>query len=383
VCDVSAPATVLHLGKYYPPDRGGIETVLEAACRGAAASIQPRALVANTAWRTVRETVDGVPVTRVARVGVVGAVSITPSLPLWLRRTTADVIVLHEPNPMALLAYLLARPAAPLVVWFHSEVVRAKWKYRLFYEPLLDTVLASATRIVVAAPPMRDVPALAMHREKVVVIPYGLDPAPYADQSPAVETATGVPTLLFVGRLVRYKGVDVLLRAMAGVRASLVILGDGPLRAPLEALARDLGVDDRVHFLGRVSDGERLVWYRRAAALVLPSVSRQEAFGMVQVEAMLTGRPVVSTALPTGVPWVNRDGETGLVVPPGNVHALAAALVRLCEDAALRAQLGAAARVRALRHFTAARMCAELDALCHVVAAPVVVRSGSRPAEVG
>ena len=175
------PTRVLHLGKYYPPERGGIETVLEAVCKGAGPAIEARALVLNTARATVHENVDGVPVTRVGRVAAVGAVSMTPSLPLWLRRERADVVVLHEPNPMALVAYALARPSAPLVVWFHSEVIRARWKYRLFYEPLLDWVLARAARIIVAAPPMRDVPALACHRDKVVVIPYGLDPKGYPD----------------------------------------------------------------------------------------------------------------------------------------------------------------------------------------------------------
>ena len=103
---------VLHLGKYYPPHRGGIETVLEAACTGAGAFIEPRALVLNTTRRTVRENVDGIPVTRVARLATVGAVALTPSLAWWLGRAEADVVVLHEPNPMALVAYALARPAA-------------------------------------------------------------------------------------------------------------------------------------------------------------------------------------------------------------------------------------------------------------------------------
>src|SRR6185295_4672597 len=111
------------------------------------------------------------------------------------------------------------------------------------------------------------------------------------------------PTVLFVGRLVAYKGLDVLLRAMVDVPGSLALVGDGPLRESLQKLAQELGVADRVTFLGRVSDADRLAWFGRADVVVLPSVSRQEAFGMVQVEAMLTGRPVVSTSVPTGVPW--------------------------------------------------------------------------------
>ena len=360
---------VLHLGKYYPPHRGGIETVLEAACTGAGAFIEPRALVLNTTRRTVHETVDGIPVTRVASLATVGAVALTPSLAWWLRRAEADVVVLHEPNPMALVAYALARPAAPLIVWFHSEVIRARWKYRLFYEPLLNWVLSRAARIIVAAPPMRDVPALAAYQDKVVVIPYGLDPRAFAPSAAAdAAPVSARPTVLFVGRLVAYKGVDVLLRAMAGVPASLVVIGDGPLRRALEVLAGQLGVAGSVRFLGHVSDAERLEWYRRADLLALPSVSRQEAFGMVQVEAMLAGRPVISTALPTGVPWVNQDGESGLVVPPGDVEQLRAALMRLCGDPALRASLGAQARARALEHFTARRMCAAIDDVCRAVA---------------
>jgi lipopolysaccharide/colanic/teichoic acid biosynthesis glycosyltransferase/glycosyltransferase involved in cell wall biosynthesis len=371
---------VLHLGKYYPPDRGGIETVLEAACTGAGAAIEPRALVLNKSARTVHETVDGVQVTRVASVATVGAVSLTPTLAWWLRRADADVVVLHEPNPMALVACVLARPRAPLVVWFHSEVIRARWKYRLFYEPMLDWVLRRAERIVVAAPPMRDVAALARHRDKVVVIPYGLDPCAYPVAGHAATDAGAKPTLLFVGRLVGYKGVEVLLRAMTGVPASLVIVGDGPLRAPLESLARELGISESVQFAGRVTDAERLAWYRRADVVVLPSVSRQETFGMVQVEAMLLGRPVVSTSLPTGVPWVNRHGETGLVVPPGDVEALRDALTRLCTDSPLRCALGAGGRTRAVREFTADRMCAAIDDLCHEVgdkrSTPVPVAGG-------
>ncbi|HEY6508919.1 MAG TPA: glycosyltransferase, partial [Vicinamibacterales bacterium] len=294
------PATVLHLGKYYPPERGGIETVLEALCVGADATVAPHALVLSTSRRTVREVIGRIPVTRVASLATIGAVSVTPTLPVWLRRATADVVVLHEPNPMALVACALARPSAPLVVWFHSEVIRSRWKYELFYRPFLDWALARAARIVVAAPPMREVPALAAFRDKVVVIPYGLDPTPYAhsEQPAPVPVQSHPPTLLFVGRLVAYKGVDVLLRAMVGVRASLVLVGDGPLRRTLEALAVELGVAERVRFAGRVSDADRLAWYGRADVVVLPSVSRQEAFGMVQVEAMLSGRPVVCTSLP-------------------------------------------------------------------------------------
>jgi hypothetical protein len=104
-------------------------------------------------------------------VATVGAVSVAPSLPLWLARAAADVMVLHEPNPMALLAYAIARPATPLIVWMHSEVIRTRLQYRVFYKPLLDFALRRAQRIVVASPPMLNIPALAHYQRKCTVIP--------------------------------------------------------------------------------------------------------------------------------------------------------------------------------------------------------------------
>ena len=148
-----------------------------------------------------------------------------------------------------------------------------------------------------------------------------------------------------------------------------MIVGGGPLRGALETMVRDLGLGDRVQLAGEVTDEERLAWLHACAALVLPSTTRQEAFGMVQLEAMLCARPVVSTDLPTGVPWVNVHGETGFVVRAGDAASLRGALDRLVADADLRQALGAAARARALNMFTADRMCAATLAQYQEVAA--------------
>jgi glycosyltransferase involved in cell wall biosynthesis len=355
---------ILHVGKYYAPVKGGIETVVETLCRGDATWADSSALVLNKHLATTFEHRDGIAVRRVGSVATGGAVSLAPTLPLWLARAKADVLVLHEPNPVALVAYFLARPRIPLVVWYHSEVIRSLWKYRLLYEPFLEFALLRAERIVVASPPMRDVPALARYRDKCAVVPFGLRVEPYSivpGTAPRVESVRGCaatrPTFLFVGRLVGYKGVDVLLRALPSLDAQTVIIGDGPLRDSLEALARDLGIADRVRFLGEVASDDLLAWYHACDAFVLPSVTRQEAFGMVQLEAMLCGRPVVSTELGTGVSWVNQHERTGLVVRPGDVGELRRALERLIADPSLRKRLGAAAQARVLSHFTAERMC--------------------------
>ena len=348
---------VLHLGKFYPPTRGGMETVLEAICRGEQDAVRTSALVTNREKRTVHHVVDGVSVTRLRSSLAIGSVAIVPTLPISLARAQTDVIVLHEPNPMALLAYFVTRPKAPLVVWYHSQVMRPRWRYRLFYEPLLEFALRRAVRVVVASPPMRDAPALASHRAKCVVIPYGLDPDRYQPAA-AVRTRVDVlrqrfrePVLLFIGRLVPYKGVDVLLRALPGLAAQVVIVGDGPLRDPLKTMAGEVRVGDRVHFVGEVSDDERLAWLHACDALVLPSVTRQEAFGVVQLEAMLCGRPVVTTDVPTGAPWVTVHEQTGLVVAAGDAASLHGALHRLVTDVALREQMGRAGRARARETF--------------------------------
>ena len=122
----------------------------------------------NRARKTTHDVVDGVPVTRVACLMTVGSVAVAPALPLQLARADADLVVLHEPNPMALLAYFVVRPRAPLVIWYHSEVVRPGWRYRLFYRPFLEFALRRAARIVVASPPMQNVPALAALIERSV-----------------------------------------------------------------------------------------------------------------------------------------------------------------------------------------------------------------------
>ena len=375
---------ILHVGKYYPPVKGGIETVVETLCRGEARWVDSSALVLNQGSQTTIECRDGVDVTRVGAVARVGAVSLAPSLPLWLARAEADVLVLHEPNPMALVAYALARPRMSLVVWYHSEVIRSASRYRLFYEPVLEFALRRAARIVVASPPMRDVPALARHREKCVVVPFGLEVERYRRARERVETmaTTSRPTFLFVGRLVGYKGVDVLLKALPGLDANIAIVGNGPLRPSLEGMARDLGIADRVRFLGEVSGDELLQWYHACDAFVLPSVTRQEAFGMVQLEAMLHGRPVISTELGTGVSWVNQHERTGLVVRPGDVADLRRALQRLIDEPNLRFELGAAARTRVLSHFTAEKMCSATYTLYQAISGQASLSTEAEPAAV-
>jgi len=357
------PIRVLHVGKFYPPSRGGMERVVQVLCEAERASVDSQALVANDGPRTVRELVHGVPVTRVAALAKVGAVAVCPTFPWWMRKLASDVIVMHEPNPLALVAHALVRPSSRLLVWIHAEVVRPQWRYKAFYRPLLRRALSLADRIIVASPPMRDLAEeLRDFRDKVVVIPYAIDPDQHALTPTCcrlVEEIRGqhaLPLALFVGRMVPYKGVDVLLRALKDVEARAILVGSGPLKATWEALAGELGLSGRVQFVGDVDQPTLTALYRACDVFVLPSVTRAEAFGMVQLEAMACSKPVISTLLPSGVPWVNRDGETGLVVPPLDVEALRLALQTLLSDPALRSAMGERGRARVLAEFSLERM---------------------------
>jgi glycosyltransferase involved in cell wall biosynthesis len=354
---------VLHVGKFYPPAPGGMERVVQLLCEGERPAVESRVLVANTGRGTVRERWQGIEVTRVGSVAAIGSVGVCPAFPFELRRAERDVTVIHEPNPLAIVSDWMAAQNGPLVVWFHSEVLRPRWKYRLLYRPFLRRVLARADRIVVSSPRLAEhAVELQDYREKCVVIPFGIDTGrltrtPAIDERVAsIERAHPGPRVLFVGRLVPYKGVDVLLEAMRSVQATALIVGDGPLRQTLEAMAERLGLSARVRFVGHVEDEEVVAHMHACDLFVLPSVTRAETFGVVQLEAMACGKPVVSTNLPTGVPWVNRHEETGLVVGPGDATALAGALNRLIADPALRARLGTRARQRVEETFTVERM---------------------------
>ena len=360
---------VLHVGKFYPPVPGGMERVVETLCRASAGLVQSDVLVMNTARNTIEEDVDGVHVTRVGKVASGGSVAIAPALASHLRRAAADLIVLHEPNPWALLSYAIARPKAPLVIWYHSDVVRHPLQYKLFYAPVAYPAYRRALRFIVSSPPLgQHAGALAPYRDRIRVIPFGIDPDEWAPDPATRDRAAQLrrelgPFVLFAGRHVPYKGVDVLLRALRGSTVKAVIAGDGPQRSSWEMLAHELGLGDRARFTGDVPDAELRALLHACDTLVLPSVTRAEAFGYVQIEAMACARPVISTDVPSGVSWVNQHEQTGLIVAAGQPDALRAAMERMTGDAALRQRLGQGARARVDAEFTLGKLRDRLGAL--------------------
>ena len=353
---------LLIAGKAYAPHIGGIETVMQQTAEAMRRYAKVKVLCCRDGiGLTKRERVNGVPVTYAGSFGEIASCPLSLSYFGEFRRKVmlSDAVELHLPYPPADLALLLSGYRGRVIAAWHSDIVRQKVMGKLC-SPLTKWLLRRADVIVAATQAHIDSsPMLSQFREKCVVVPYGIDPAVYEErphQHPldAHLHDKGAKKILFTGRLVYYKGADVLLDAFARLHANaeLMIAGTGVLESALRQQAEDLGIAERVHFLGRRMTAELRDMFADCDLFVLPSVAQSEAFGIVQLEAMVNAKPIVNTALPTGVPLVSIDGETGLTVPPGDADALAAAMERLMTDDALRTQYGLAARERVLREFS-------------------------------
>ncbi|MGQ9659153.1 MAG: glycosyltransferase [Thermochromatium sp.] len=375
---------VLHIGKYFPPFAGGMEHFLADLLPALAAQgIESAALVHHErpsrrgVWPT---TPTDPPVYRAPTYGRVLYAPLSPAFPRWLDRLIGelapDLLHLHLPNTSAFWA--LALPSArrlPWVVHWHSDVVASTLDRRLklaygLYRPFEQHLLARAARIIATSPPyLASSPALAPWRERCVVIPLGLDPAripdPDAESRAWAERLWGAgqgPRILAIGRLTYYKGYEILIRAAAALpQARVLIVGSGELERSLRDLIRTLGLESRVHLLGHQPDPMAQALLARCDLLCLPSLERTEAFGLVQLEAMRFGKPVVVSDIPgSGTGWVVQQAGNGLMVSPGETAALAAAIERLGRDPDLARRLGQAGAYTLERHFGIARIAAQI-----------------------
>lgn len=353
---------VLQVNKLYYPHVGGVEQVVRSLSIGLKKNVDVKVLVANTSPRTIFEKIDGIEVVKIFSLGMLRSAPISPTFGLWLRRLQSDIYHFHVPNPSGELGYLLARPPGKMVVTYHSDVVRQKF-FLNFYGPLLKKFLSSADLIMATSPNMiENSPYLEPFREKCVSVPLGVSPEQFAltedvrKRASKIREMHGAPIVLFLGRFIYYKGIEFLIEAMRDVDAVLILAGSGPLESELKVTVEKTGLSSKVEFVGQPDDLELPAYYHACDIFVLPSIVGSEAFGIVQVEAQMCGKPVISTDLPTGVPYVNRDGETGLIVPPRDSASLARAINRLLGDGGLRQKMGSAGRDRALREFTRDRM---------------------------
>jgi len=343
---------ILHVYKDYFPVLGGIENHLRLLAEGqATAGHEVTVLVTNRGRATRVAMLDGVRVIKAARLATVASTPLSLSLCRHLRRQRPDVTHLHFPYPVGeVTQYLLGR-SHHTVMTYHSDVVRQKTILR-FYRPLMMRVLSSVDRIIVGSPNYLDSSStLQRLRAKCRVVPFGIDRERFLNADPVAvrrlrERHGRGPLLLFVGVLRYYKGLEYLLDAMGGIPAKLFIVGEGHLSGPLRARAKALGLMQKVFFAGRVPDGDLPAYYHAADVFVLPASERSEAFGLVQIEAMSSGTPVVCTELGTGTTFINRHQESGLVVPPKDSCALAQTINKLLSDEGLRRRLAEGALAR-------------------------------------
>jgi rhamnosyl/mannosyltransferase len=353
---------ILHIYKDYPPIVGGIENHLQLLADGQAwRGHTVTALVTHpNARRTTYTTENGVRVVRARRLATVASTPLSASLAIQRWRERPDIVHLHFPYPVGEMSQWALGRGTPGVLTYHSDVVRQASILR-FYKPLMMRALDAAEAIIIGSPPMRQSAYLAGRQDKLHLIPYGIVLSRFSARPADSEMARvryrylgsraaapdSLPLLLFVGRLRYYKGLDTLIAALPRIKARLIVAGSGPMQGAWQDLAGQLSVSDRVAWLGDVPDADLAALYHLADLFVLPASHPSEAFGLVQVEAMAAGLPVVCTELGTGTTYVNRDGETGLVVPPRDPLALADAVNKLLADAGLRIGMGEAARLRA------------------------------------
>jgi rhamnosyl/mannosyltransferase len=353
---------VLQVNKLYAPWIGGIETVAQNIAEGLQVypGVHCDVLVCSDRNASTASEVNGVHVNRVASWGMAMSMPFSPSFPSRLEGTAPqfDIVHVHMPFPLAFFCNWNAVKAkgTKLVVHYHSDIVRTLQRAVMSsLKAVEERFLKAADRIIVTSwELLNNSPTLASFQDKCRIIPLSIDLGaikPLSEQEIfSARLRYGLSesddVVLFAGRLVYYKGVEVLIEAARSLHAQFLIAGDGPLRPVLQKQIESLGMQSRIKLLGRISDAELNDLYSLADLFVLPSTHSAEAFGVVQLEAMAHGLPVVNTNLTSGVPSVSLHGVTGLTVPPGDAVALSDAIFTILSHQPLRERFAANARER-------------------------------------
>lgn len=354
---------VLEVNKAYFPHTGGIETLVKQYSEELSKykNIEVRTLVCRDCrGKTYSENINNVKLTRAGSLGTYFSCPLSLSFLRLFRKMSqnADIVHIHVPFPLSDLALFLSGYNGKVIVSWHSDVVKQK-KLLMLYRPLMKYLLNRADCILVATEGhINGSEFLNKYRNKCHIIPYGIMPEDYLNIKKVpflTEKATNPDSVkvFFTGRLVYYKGVDILIEAFRKVQnnCELFIAGTGVLEDELKETVRKYGLNDRVHFLGFLPEEQLKQAYADCDVFVLPSVERSEAFGIVQLEAMIYGKPVINTGLPSGVPYVSIHEKTGITVQPYNSNQLTNAINILAKNKKLRESLGTNARKRVIECF--------------------------------
>ncbi|MGY3211141.1 glycosyltransferase [Mucilaginibacter sp. HD30] len=334
---------VLQTVKYYLPSKGGMETVVKNIVEGISAitSDTKFTIYANHNHKNSKEIIEERNIKIIKE--------ITPFLfksqPLNFRYSSlrsliddADIIHHHYPFPnmeLALIRNLDLLKTKKLIITWHANIQNSRWRMLAnIYDPLIEKLLNIALFIVVTSPQLLEYSdILKKHQEKVVVIPLSYSPKMNVSEDFVRTIIIDRPrNVLFVGKLRAYKGVCYLIDAITHTDYLLTIVGDGEEENSLKQQVANLSLESRVRFFKNVSDEELSNIYKNSDLFVLPSVTEAEAFGVVQLEAMANGLPVINTNLKSGVPFVSIHQVTGLTVEPRNVEQLTSALKYILND---------------------------------------------------
>jgi glycosyltransferase involved in cell wall biosynthesis len=355
---------VLHFYKtYYPDSWGGVEQVIRQLCVGTA-----QLGVTNEVLTLTRDPhgpdemeYEGHKVHRVRLDFELASTGFSFAAIRKLARLArkADVIHYHFPWPFMDLAHFMARIRKPSVVTYHSDIVRQKNLLRV-YAPLKRRFLRSVDVIVATSPNyLASSAVLNRFAAKTRTITFGLDKAGYPPASVAVldkwRAIAGERFFLFVGVLRYYKGLHILLDAMAKLDYPVVIVGAGPIEQELKAHAERLGLT-HVLFVGALEETDKIALLQLCYAMVFPSHLRSEAFGISLLEGAMFGKPMISSEIGTGTTYINIDNDTGLVVPPSDPQAFADAMRTLWDNPQLAAVMGRRAVARYWELFSAETM---------------------------
>lgn len=330
-------ASIIHLGKFYPPEWGGTEQVTQTLARGSAAHGMATSVIAFTKHDGSDENLDGVKIHRRKTNAIISSQPLSISW-LWTAIRTVrnfDIVLIHSPNFLAVLALLFMSSKQRLVTYWHMDVVGKK-VLKTLVAPLQRFMLKRSDIVMVSSQQYAESSAaLQPFLDKVKVVSIGIaDPAgtsqPGGPLPPSIAAfAQRRPIALAIGRLVPYKGFDQLVMSakFSGPDIAIVVVGDGPMRSELLTLIREQGVEDRILFAGRLSATDLDALLRHARLYVMSSNIRTEAFGVVQLEAMSHSLPIVVTELPgSGVAWVADYGNLGAMVPVNDPKRLGEAM---------------------------------------------------------
>lgn len=361
---------VLHFYKTSRPDSmGGIEQVIDQIARGTVGlgvTSEVLSLSDNPGGQAL--DLNGYRVHRARRDFEIASTGFSVSAFALFGRLAkqVDLVHYHFPWPFMDLVHFWARPRKPALVTYHSDIIRQKRLLKL-YRPLERRFLADVQHIVATSPNyLASSDVLDRYREKVSVIPIGLEKAAYPQASDERmrfwRERVGPKFFLFVGVIRYYKGLHILLEAASGTDFPIVVVGAGPIESELRAQAARLGLA-HVHFLGYLPDEDKVALLQLSHAIVFPSHLRSEAFGISLLEGAMYGKPMISSEIGTGTTFINVDRDTGLVVPPDDPPALREAMRQLWRDEQEAARMGQRAEQRYWQLFTAQRMAERYVAL--------------------